>query len=182
MNGLLRIGLCLVLAGCVGTTGSRPAASPTPSLGTHGAQTQGAFRLELVVPRATWSTAESIEGTATFTYAGMGSTAITGEGAMIVFSVDEVGGTRHVPLVSDLSCRTYAIAAGSPISTALTKSGAFYPSQPGASFVASFLGGPGFRLPPGEWDITANVRFVDTDGCEGTWQTLRAVVRVRVTG
>ncbi len=180
MHGLIRIGLCLMLAGCVGSTASSPSASPAASLGTHGEQTDGPFRLDLDVARAAWSSAESIEGIATLSYLGAGSTTIGGTSTLIIFDISEVGGSRHVEGVVPADCAPHPIGPDSPIASGLTKSGAY---DAGQTFIANFLNSPGYHLPPGAWDITAFTSFEESMCANGNpWHTLRATVRVRVTG
>ncbi len=172
-------GLAVLLAACSASAAS----SPAPSLTAHGEAAAGDFRLAFDVPRATWSSSESIEGTAMLSVAGPASTTIgAAAGGPIAFGVAEVGGTRHVGPASDAACAPYTIAPASPISTSLVKSGGYGDSDPNAAFGAQFLADPGFRLPPGTWDITAYASFIDEPACGGPTQHLEATVRIRVTG
>jgi hypothetical protein len=58
--------------------------------------TDGRFRLELVLPRLTWSADEAITGMAILSYGGDAATAPYGSGSgLVAFSFDEVGGVRH---------------------------------------------------------------------------------------
>ncbi len=145
------------------------------------ASTDGVYKLELVLPRLTWNVGDPISGTAILSLTDSQPRTVYGSGELIAFTFDEVGGNRRAGPLWDLSCSTHPLDPASPTSIDLYKSGSSDTSQPDADFLRSFLADPQIHLPAGTWDITAIADF-NAAGCSGAWQTIKATVRIHVTG
>lgn len=143
----------------------------------------GAFTLELVLPRLAWSANEPILGTAILIFDGREITTIYGSGAGVVaFSFDEVGGPRHVRYGMSDDCRPHELDPATPINAELFKSGGVTGTEPDADFLRSFFADPELQLPAGTWDVTAvAVFFAETVGCVGQMHTLEATARISVS-
>jgi hypothetical protein len=156
-----RVGIGLLLAaitvGC-----SRPAE-------LRAVAHQGDFTLVSASPRATWTAADAIEIGAVLTYSGpLQQVTLTASGSgVIFFSVEELTGDRHMDAAWHLDCRTYTIGPRDPIRSPYRKSGGFTDEDPHASFYRAFFDEPTFRLPPGQWRITAIAHFNTGAECGG---------------
>jgi hypothetical protein len=136
-----------------------------------------------VLPHLGWKASDPISGDAILSFDGSAPTTVYGSGGgVIVFSYDEVGGNRHVGYVMDAVCAPHQIDPATPLNVPLAKSGAVNGTEPDAEFLRSFLADPQVHLPNGTWDITAYAIFVVGAGCDGGMHTLKATVRVTVTG
>jgi hypothetical protein len=175
---LLCAALGVVLVGC-----ASPAPSPTPSATSpvRAAATDGAYRLDLELSRATWASKEAIEGTATLSYTGAGAVTVAGSGSgPIYFAYVELGGTRHMGWAGTPDCRFQDLSAGAPISTGLKKAGGWSGEDPNASFYASFFADPEVHLPAGDWTITAISEFGEGT-CGTNDHKIQATVQIHVT-
>jgi hypothetical protein len=146
------------------------------------ASTDGAYRLELVLPRLSWNVGDPISGTAILSLTGSLPTKVYGSGELIAFTFDEVGGNRRAGPLWDLSCTTHALDPASPMTTALYKSGSSDTSQPDVDFLRAFFADPQIHLPAGTWDITAIADLNAGAGCSGARHMIQATVRIRVLG
>jgi hypothetical protein len=94
----------------------------------------------------------------------------------------EVGGHREIGPAWDTVCASARLAADSPITRPIRKSGGYSNDQPDADFYRSFFADPLVRLPAGDWDISAIAEFIDGRDCgAGDHYSMRATVRVHVT-
>jgi hypothetical protein len=143
--------------------------------------TDGAFRLELVLPRLEWTAAEPITGTSILSTDGAGPTTIYGSGSVLNFAYAEVGGARTVEPVWTADCATHELDPATPITTALDKSGAASADDPDSAWLHSFITAPDVRLPAGTWDVTTVAIFTEGEGCDGPGHTLSATLRLTVT-
>lgn len=143
--------------------------------------TDGPFRLDVVLPHADWKSAEPITGTVTLSFDGPAPTTIYGSGNVLNFTYAEVGGTRKVDPVWTADCAIHPLDPATPISVALGKTGAASHSDPSAGFLRSFLFATSdVRLPAGTWNITALAIFSEGDACSGPSHDMEATVRVTV--
>jgi hypothetical protein len=187
---LAPIALCLVLAAC--TTGA-PSSTPTPgstsgpsadgSQPGHAEERLGRYRLAFDLPRTTWNATEAIAGQATLELVDGSPVQLSGSGGgLLVFEFAGVDTRLHVQPVSPGSCMfPYPLAADAPIVSPITKSGAYSPDQPDASFYASFFADPIVHLPPGEWEVTAIATFEEVRDCGAPTHAMRATVHLHVT-
>jgi hypothetical protein len=160
------------------------APSPAPTaLSSHAETTLGDFKLTFDVPKTTWTSSESISGTSRLEYLGSGPSALSGSiGGPLGFELNEVNGTRNLGPVYDDACAFKAIDKGFAVTAALRKDGGYDADLPSASFYASFFADPLYRLPPGDWEISAWADFEsDPHGCSGPEYKLKATIRVHVT-
>ena len=145
--------------------------------------TDGPFRLELVLPHLDWKAGDAITGLAILSFDGSAPTTIYGSGGgVIVFSFDEVGGTRHAAWAMTDDCGPHALDPATPIDADLAKSGGVGGNEPDAAWLRSFYSDPWIRLSAGTWDITATALFNESAGCGGTGHTMKATVRITVAG
>jgi hypothetical protein len=159
---------------------------PTPAptaLSSHAEMTLGQFRLIFDMPKTTWTSNESITGTARLEYTGQGSIDVFGAagsgGGPFGFDLTEIDGSRNLGTFWEDVCRQVAIASATPLSAVLSKGGAWNGDDPNASFYADFFADPLYRLPPGDWDLAAVAEF-SQDGCGPTQYTLTATIRIHV--
>ena len=146
------------------------------------AETDGRFRLELVLPHLGWHASDPVSGDAILSLLAGPATTIYGSGSgLITFSFDEVGGERRVDGVSTADCGPHPLDPATPINVRLFKSGAVSGNEPDAAFVRSFLADPLIHLPAGAWDITATAEFAAQPGCAGATYALTATERIRVS-
>ncbi|MEK6720256.1 MAG: hypothetical protein AABZ33_06235 [Chloroflexota bacterium] len=163
---------------------STPAASPSPRPTdgeTVSAETvDGRFRLVLELPKTVWTTEESISGEARLEYAGPAATRLHGSGSgLISFGAREGLGTRWLTPGWDTTCAAYEISRDRPQVSPLTKSGAWGADDPNADFYREFFADPLYRLPAGEWYITAYASFSEGD-CGVPAHELEMTIRIRV--
>jgi hypothetical protein len=93
-----------------------------------------------------------------------GSVNLNGSGSgLIAFAFREIDGRRQMGPAWTADCRTYDLAAGSPISSAIVKAGGYSDDQPDAAFCMAFFADPLVRLPAGRWEITATAQFAVGD-------------------
>lgn len=161
---------------------TEPSSSPVPVSGTA-EQVEGPFRLTLTLPRTTWSSGEAITGEAALALVDgdLAELGVAGNGPL-EFMFQEVGGPREIGPAWDTVCASAQLAADSPITRPIRKSGGYSTDEPDADFYRSFFADPLVRLPAGDWDISAIAEFIDGRDC-GTadHHSLRATVRVHVT-
>lgn len=151
--------------------------TPVPSA----SDAEGAFRLNFRLPQATYQSTDAISGTATLEVTDGHDASLSGSGdGLLGFSFVEVGGTRRMDAGWHDDCRRYTIEAGSPMTSAITKSGGWGGEDPDAAFYQAFIADPQVHLPPGTWDISAVASFAEGD-CGGVHHDLRATIRVTVT-
>jgi hypothetical protein len=119
-------------------------------------------------------------------YAGSGSIDLYGAagqaGGPFGFALKQVGGVIDTggPVWADI-CQKVSITSATPLSVPLSKGGGYDASGPDASFYAGFFADPLFRLPPGDWDLTAVAEFTPGSGCSANDYKLNATIRVHVT-
>jgi hypothetical protein len=158
--------------------------SPAPTaLSSHAEAALGDFKLTFDLPKTTWSSNESITGTSRLEYLGTGPSALSGSiSGPLGFELNEVNGSRNLGPVYDDACSFKAIGMGFVLTAALRKDGGYDADLPSASFYASFFADPLYRLPPGDWEISAWADFEsDPQGCGGPEYKLKATIRVQVT-
>lgn len=164
----------MALAGC--TAG---ASAPSPT-GTTAVATVDPYRLQLILPKARWSTSESIAGSAALLVDGAAPVTIaTMGGSPVGFAFSEIGGERRIEPGWETSCVPLVIGPDTPWRGPLAKSGGWSGEDPQASFLASFFAGPGIRLPAGRWEVAAVADFAE-GGCGGPERELRATVEIEV--
>jgi hypothetical protein len=172
------------------STPSQPAASaptersssPEPVSGTA-EHVEGRFRLTFTLPRTTWSSGEAISGEAALALVigDLAELGVAGNGPL-EFMFQEVGGRHVVGPAWDTVCASARLAADSPITQPIRKSGGYSNDQPDADFYRSFFADPLVRLPAGDWDISAIAEFIDGRDCGAAdHHSMRATVRVHVT-
>jgi hypothetical protein len=161
------------------------APSPAPTvLSSHAETTLGAFKLTFDIPKTTWSSSESISGTARLNYLDAGSIILAGSegpaGGPFGFELADIEGNRNTGAVFADVCQHVTIGGTSPLNAQLSKGGGYDANDPYASFYAAFFADPLYRLPPGDWNLTAIVDFYEND-CGGTEHKIRATIRIHVT-
>jgi hypothetical protein len=178
-----RLLLCTAVAAAA-LAACGPAPTPEPSSAARpaiAADEEGLFRLELEVPKSTYSAGESIEGVARLRYAGQAGVEVAGPaGGLIGFSLIDVDGPRDVGGGQDAACAAYGLDPANPVTTALTKSGGYSPDDPADDFIEAFLNDPVYRLPAGTWEIQAWTNFLG-QGCTPPETRLSTSVRITVT-
>ena len=183
---VLAAALTLVMVGC--SAGNTASATPSPAGSTPSptpaqvTDTQGKYRLVFELPKTDWPTSDAITGQSTLSVVGSAGVdfGASGQGPL-VFSFDEVGGSRHMEWVLTADCRTYRLDPGAPMSSPIKKSGGADPADPNYEFYRSFFADAPVHLPPGTWTITAVASLVDGAGCSGGSYTLKAAATVHVT-
>jgi hypothetical protein len=171
--------LSIVLAGCAGSR-------PPPSLDVGPAQrssiVEGPFELVFDLPRSTYRAGEAIEGRATLGLVGGAPLAFGSSGSgPFVFDVEELDGRRRVGGLQTADCAPFRLEPGRPMTSAITKSGAYGDDEPEAAFTRDYLNGdPTVTLPAGRWRITAIASLVEGEGCSGTSRNLEAPIDVHV--
>jgi hypothetical protein len=168
-------------------TATQPTLTPTASaaegLRAEANDPAGPYRLTFEFPKSTWAAGEPITARAELSYLLVGQTKLygSGGGSLVVFGLDELNGNRDMQPVRTADCAPYVINSVQPLSTGLTKSGAFDSSDPnGAFWQAWFADRSGYRLPAGDWAITANVSF-DVGECALPEHHLNATLQIHVT-
>ncbi len=128
------------------------------------------------VPKTTWRADEAITARAQLRFEGTDSTTIwTSGGGPIGFRVVEVNGKRNIAPSWLLDCVNASLPAAVPITTGLVKTGSNV-----TAFERQFFRDPLYRLPAGDWDLTAEAMFT-TSGCGNGGVELRATVRLHIT-
>jgi hypothetical protein len=173
---ILLVLLGLATQGCVsGPAGPSPA---PPSART----VDGSFTLTFEMAKSAWAPSEAIQGSATLSYAGSGRLELWSSGAgPLNFGYAEVGGNRNMGPAWTADCKQASIEPGSPIASALGKSGGWNGEDPNAPFYRSFFADPQVHLPAGDWDVTAVASFSE-GACGGVQHELKATIRIHVTG
>ena len=176
------IAACSAPGGAHGPTTAGPSgAGASSSVSTS--TTDGPFRLEIVMPKASWTTGEVITGSSTLSIADASAATVSGSGGGVTaFSYDQVDGPHHTGYGQTSDCVGYPISPTAPITQPLSKSGGFGAEDPDVDFMRSFLLNPEIHLPPGTWDVTAIAMFVAAPMCGGDQHEMRATVRITVTG
>jgi hypothetical protein len=168
----------LVLAGCASSNKTPADVTPDPASSTA---TQGRFALTFTIDRATDRPGDAITGKATLALLSPGGATISGSSGPIEFGFAEVGGSeRRLEPAWPADCAPLRVTSNVPIIGSITKSGTVV-DGPNADWARQFLQDPDVHLPAGEWDITANAKFFDSQGCSGQAIDLVATVRVHVT-
>ena len=191
---LLAMALCLAAAGC-SVTAATPTTFPSPAAATpsrspftltpaQAMDTQGPYHLVFELPQTDWHTTDSITGTATLSFVGAGGVDYVAWGGQpLLFSFDEVGGSRRVVgQAFTNNCPSHRLDAGQPFSSPIFKSGSYTMNGPDSDFYGSFFKDPLLHLPVGDWTITAVASFgTDTAGGSDIRAMLKAAVLVHVT-
>ena len=159
--------------------------SPAPTaLSSHAEATLVDFKLTFDVPKTTWTSSEPITGTARLDYLGTGAMALAGSegsaGGPFAFELADVEGRKNTGAVFADVCQHTTITDKDPLAAQLSKGGGFDANDPEASFYAAFFADPLYRLPPGDWNLTAVVDFYEKD-CGGADYRIRATIRIHVT-
>lgn len=143
----------------------------------------GRFEVRFTVNRTTLKPGDNISGTAELSLKAGGSGVISGSSSLFSFEFVESGGQQRsvVPVIPG-DCSPHQLGAGSPLTSAIVKSGAIDGSGPNADFRRQFLQGDTINLPVGTWDITAVAGFFEGRSCQGLPHTVRSTVRVTVSG
>ena len=181
---ILAITVGLVATACANQPVTGPSSGPSGT-GTpaNAKATDGQFELDFSLRTTSWSASEPIEGTSSLAVAASVEVGGSGEG-LLGFQYDEIGGLgRHVSWVETADCQPYQLIAGQPITSSLTKEGAYSPGASGADFYASFFADPVVHLPAGNWTITALASFIDfaqDQGCKLPSHRLSAPITVHV--
>ena len=171
---LLAVTLCLALVGC----GTTPPAAAIPA---RAEASQGSYRLEFELSKATWRTTEAIQGTATLSFRGTESVTIWSSGSgPLNFGYVEVGGTRRMGPGWTADCAERQLSPTQPIISGLGKSGGYSGDDPNSGFYRSFFTDKEVHLSAGDWTITAVAEFMEGT-CDGPRDTLQAAVQVHVT-
>ena len=138
----------------------------------------GPFRLELIMPRTVWHTADPISGRAILSYSGQEPTLIAASSqAVITFVYDEIGGDQETTYPISADCHTYQLDPATPIGEPVRMS-----TQPD---------GVNAHLSAGDWKITAVAQFAGGPGavpspfdlldlCRSTQYEIRASMTVTV--
>jgi hypothetical protein len=163
--------LALVVAGCASVASTStigPSASPIVAASPAVAQTtKGPFLLQLELPRTDWRTTETITGDATLSLVGISSLQYGSNGnGPIIFSIDEVGGSRKVDPVITADCRYRTMDAAEPL------------VAPIKTLQEWVLSDHEMQLPVGTWRITATALVNPNGMCP---DDMKASVEVRVT-
>jgi hypothetical protein len=141
----------------------------------------GMFRLEMTTPHGIYGSDDPIEPVATLTYVGPGLDQTMFHGTSpIVFSIDEIGGTRKMLGGMGPSCGSSVIRKDTPLIYPFAKSGSI-----DESFDRAWWDDPVLRLPAGTWRIRVSL-FVSvsggTDPCGGPSHDLVVDNIVEVVG
>jgi hypothetical protein len=160
-----------------------PAPSPTAPTPARATDIQGLYSLVFELPQTDWHTTDSITGTATLSFLGAARLDYVAWGGQpLLFSFDEVGGSRHViGTYFSNNCPGNHLDPGKPFSSPIVRSGSYTTNGPDSDFYRSFLHDPLLHLPAGDWTITAVASFAEGDGCSDIRQMLKAAVTVHVT-
>lgn len=119
----------------------------------------GMFRLEMTTPHGIYGPGEPIEPIATLTYVGPGLDQTMFHGTSpIVFSIDEIGGTRKMQGGMGPSCGSSVIRKDTPLIYPFAKSGSI-----DESFDRAWWDDRVLRLPAGTWRIRVSL-FVSVPG------------------
>ena len=182
MRRLVTIGLVLMTLGCTGPGGASQAA-PTAD-GQSAVQTDGRFELRFTLAKTSWRSDEAIEGAAVLSLTEGDPIELGGSaGGPLAFSFREAGGTREMGPAYDAACTAAKLETAHPIVVEIRKSGGWADDQPDADFYRAFFADPLVRLPAGDWDISALAEFIDDRDCAaGTQHSMRATIRVHITG
>ena len=157
--------------------------SPSPAGPERDEAKDGSFRLTIESDRGSYRAGEAIDIAATLTYLGPRDMVVaSGSGSgLVIFTIDQLDGTRDMGAVATTDCRRYQLRRGEAQRYAFTKSAAFSESDPHAGFWRSFLAEPELRLPVGRWRITAQGSFYTGD-CGDREHRLSASVTIDVVG
>jgi hypothetical protein len=130
---------------------------------------EGDFVLRISSPRATWSTDEPIDLSASLSYEGqLNRIDMWGPSSgPIEFSVFELNGDRAMRADWELRCAKHTVAPDTPFLKPYSKSGSFSAGDPHEAFYRDFFAEPAFQLPAGGWEVTAHARFALGDDCSG---------------
>jgi hypothetical protein len=165
--------LCAIVGGCASSAASSTAATPPGPMPTSAEMTDGRFHLTFEMPKTTWSTTETIEGTATLSLSGDGSLTISGPGYLIGYAFATADGGRHIVPIWQTECLIRTVTVGEPITAPLGRSG--------DGWTAEELADPALHLTPGDWTISAVAQFQDGAGCLGPLPNLTASISIHVT-
>lgn len=148
-----------------------------PSIAAEDAD--GDYRLVFELAKQVWNTDESIVGEARLEH-GAAPWGVWGSGGgPIAFSISQVGGPRTTGWVSTADCVLHQAEGDQGLTTSLRKSGSWPADDPLASFYRDFFADPLYRLPPGDWEISATAIFYGAD-CGGDPRDLHTTLRIRV--
>jgi hypothetical protein len=175
------VAAAMVSGGCANRVEpSTPASQPSTGA-RQVSDIQGAFQLIFELPTTTYRAGEPIEGRATLAAIGGAPVAFgSSGGGPFVFNFTELTGRRDVGGAMTADCAPYLLEPGSPMTSAITKSGGFSSDDPDAPFYRAFLTDPTVTLPAGDWRITASAVLVEGVGCSGASRDLAASIVVHV--
>jgi hypothetical protein len=123
--------------------------------------TDGDFRLELVVEQDRYRAGQPIVADAILTYLGPeAELTLRGSGTgLIGFGIGQVDGPIHVNPVFTTDCAPHQISRDAPLWVEFAKSGSLSNDDPNYAFYTGYLADGLLRLPPGRWRITAGAGF-----------------------
>ena len=159
-----------------------PPPSSLPGVPAHAETRDGRFLLAFDLPKDTYAANEPIDGVATLALDGGAEVpyGASGGGAF-GFGLAEIGGPRTMGGLMSADCRPGLLVPGTPLTSPMTKSGAFSEDDPLAPFYRAFLADPLFRLPAGDWKLTAYATFVEQRDCSGVQHDMTVAITVHIT-
>ena len=182
--------------------GASPAATEAPSaepaatdpgvivLADTGTDDDGRFRLTLASDGTTFHEGATISAEATVEFLGPeGSVDARHGGSPVVFSVEEIGGTRGAAGANTDPCEGTTYVRGETVAYPWTRSGGYSPDDPSpeTQFVVAYLEGwPGasdgeLRLPAGIWRLSATFDVMEEEcATDAPSSNLVASVTLRV--
>jgi hypothetical protein len=176
---VVAIAALLLLAACGGGS-SMPGVTPTPSAPPFASSTSGQLRLDLRLDKRSWNVGEPMTGTATLT--NTGAMVTTASSSMeLGFRYAAAGGNRMIDPVWPADCMVGPLDPAKPITSGLTRSGAYSPDKPEDAWRKAFFEADGVQLPPGAWDVTA-LTSVNIGDCGPLPTDLKTTLRIVVGG
>jgi hypothetical protein len=174
--------VAVVAIAVLGRQGTGPSATASPDSSTaaqaspaaHAASStvrDGGFELTLTVGRDRYAAGEDILATASVTYLGPAGEITVGHGGSpVLFTVQEIGGSRAVEGGMDLPCLQSTWSKGAAQSFPWVRSGGYSNSNPTENdrFNKAYLeDGPlgGLRLPAGTWRLRVTLLVMPDGGC-----------------
>jgi hypothetical protein len=195
---LLMVGIVI---GAVLLVGGRGAAGTAGDVATEAARVtttdDGAFRLTLQAEHGSYREGERIAPGASLVYLGpKPSITLMGPPGAVLFTVEEVGGTRRIEATPAASCVPAPFERGVTVYQPWVVTGETDPRQAADGWVRVYLGtdgtggadaaddaGTGFVLPEGDWRLTATASLAEGPDCEtGPFHALEASIVVTVRG
>jgi hypothetical protein len=132
----------------------------------------GAYRLTLRTEHVSYAANTPVTAEASLAYLGPAPTIdVTTGPEAVLFSVEEVGGTRRIDAAGRAACFTHALERGVTTWYPWQPSGAFERVDPADAWIRDYLGEgdraapvDGFWLPPGQWRLVASTS-ISEGGC-----------------